>query len=294
MNLHQLKLFRDLATELSFVRVAQLNFLTQPAVSLQIKNLEQELGIPLFERASRRVSLTNEGRLLLPEAEDILRRCQNLRTLSGEAQHLPSGEVRLASIHSIGMYEIGPLLKDFLLSHPRIHVRLQYLQASDIYDLVIRKKVDIGLVAFPQTHPLLDIIPFGEDAMVVVVPPGHSLWGKQSVPLARLRGEAFIAFDEGLPTRAAIDDLLRKSKVEVDIRVTNDNVYAIKSAVQAKLGLSIVPSSTVEEEVRHGLLHTLKIRDANLARPRGLILRKKRTLSKAAEIFLNRITSSSE
>lgn len=289
MEIYQLKIFRDLATELSFVRVASLNFITQPAVSFQIKKLEDELGIKLLERAPRRVILTNEGRLILPYVEEIIKLSQNLKTLSGEVVHQPSGEVRIASIHSIGMYEIGPHLKEFLLICPRIHVRLQYLQASEIYELLIKKKIDLGIVAYPQSHPLIDVTPFGEDKLTLIVPPGHRFAQRQSVNISQLDGESFIAFDEGVPTREAIDEMFRDGNISVDIRMTNDNIYAIKSAVQANIGISIVPESTVDEEVRHGLLKCITVKGMKLARPRAIVTRKKRALSKAATFFLDSI-----
>ncbi len=289
MNLHQLKLFRDLSIELSFVRVAQINHLTQPAVSLQIKNLEAELGIAIFERAPRRVALTEQGRALLPLVEDILKSCANLRSLSAGVAHHTSGDVRIASIHSIGMYELGAILRRFLQGYPRIHVRLQYLQAAEIYDLVLRKKLDLGIVAYPHSHHLIDVIPFGSDSLTLVVPHGHRLAQRNSIRLQDLSGEPFIAFDEGIPTREAIDELLKEQGVRVDVRMTNDNVYAIKSAVQANLGIAFVPSLTVEEEVRRGLLHTVSVRGMKTVRPRAIIVRKKHTLTKAAQIFLREI-----
>lgn len=291
MELYQLKIFKDLATELSFVRAAQLNFITQPAVSSQIKRLEQELGLKLLERTPRRVSLTNEGRLILPYAEEILRSSQNLMTLSGEVVHRPGGEVKIASIHSIGMYEIGPLLKRFLLVCPKIHVRLQYLQSAEIYELLIKKKIDLGIVAYSQPHPLIQITPFGTDRLVLIVPPTHRLANKQRVNLSQIDGESFIAFDEGLPTREAIDDMLRSAKIAVDIRMTNDNIYAIKSAVQANIGISFVPESTVREELRHGMLKSLVVRGAQSVRPRSIVTHKKRALSKAAALFMDSMKS---
>lgn len=291
MDLHQLQLFRDLALELSFVKAARLNHITQPAVSFQIKKLEEQLGLKLFERVPRRVALTNEGRLLLPHVEEILKSCNNLKTFSGEVMQLPSGEVTIASIHSIGMYELGASLRRFLSVYPRIHVRLKYIQASEIYDLVQKKKVDLGIVAFPEAVPLINSVPFGTDKLVLAVPPGHRFATKLSVKLEQLEGERFIAFDEGIPTREAIDNILRQAKVSVDIRMTNDNIYAIKSAVQAKLGIAFVPDSTIAEEVRHGVLCAVNVRGADLKRPRAIITHSKRQLSRPAEMFLRSIAS---
>lgn len=292
MELYQLKIFRDLASELSFVRVATINHITQPAVSFQVKKLEDELGIKLLDRAPRRVALTNEGRLLLPYVEEILKQSQNLKTLSGEVLLQPAGEVRIATIHSIGMYEIGHFLKQFLLICPRIHLRLQYLQASEIYDLILRKKIDLGVVAYPQSHPLIDTVSFGSDRLTLVIPPDHRFSRRQSVALSDLEGESFIAFDEGVPTREAIDELFRTENISVDIRMTNDNIYAIKSAVQANIGISIVPESSVQEEIRHGSLRSVSIRSLKLTRPRAIITRKKRPLTKAASLFLDSMIAS--
>ena len=285
MNLLQLRLFRDIARELSFVKTARQNHITQPAVSTHIKNLEEELGVKLFNRAPRSVQLTPEGRSLLPDIEEILQRCDSLKLRSDYGRVSHEGSVRVAAIHSIGMYELGEFLTTFMKTFPKIHVHLQYRRADVIYDLILKKKVELGLVAYPEKRTNIESLLYGEDNLVVIVHKDHNLSSRKSISLKQINGLPFIAFDDGVPTREAIDSMLRKANVALDVRMTNDNIYALKKAVESGIGISIVPSSSVKDEVRNGTLRCIRIRDFATKRPLSIIKLKKSSLSPAAQIF---------
>lgn len=285
-----LKIFRDLAYEKNFVKVAKLNFLSQPSISFHLKHLEEKLGVRLFDRAPRKVTLTREGELLLPHAEEILLKCENLKTLVAPSRQTPSGDVRIATIHSIGMYELAPSLKRFMRTYPEIHVHLQYRRVEIIYDLLLKNKIDIGLVAYPENRARIKVTPFGNDHLVVIVSARHPLAKKKSISLEQIDGERFIAFDQGIPTREAIDEVLKKRRIEVSVRMTNDNIDALKRAVEIGLGISIVPSKTVEEEVRKGSLKSIRIRNVKLDRPLGILTLKERVLSYPVQLFMQTLT----
>ena len=126
MDLVKLKIFRDIAYERSFVKAAKLNFITQPAVSSHLKALEEELGEKLFERVPRKVVITKAGELLLPHAEELLQKSNNLKHLISQLNKTPKGDVRLATVYSVGIYELTPLLKNFIKSNPDVNVHFQY------------------------------------------------------------------------------------------------------------------------------------------------------------------------
>jgi len=289
MNLTQLKLFRDIARELSFVKVAKQNHITQPAVSVHIKKLEESLDKKLFVRTPHNIQLTAEGMMLLPDVKEILRLCDSLKIRSSYSQGVLEGNIRIATIHSIGMYEMGDFLTSFMKAFPKVRIHLEYRRYDEIYDLLLKEIVDLGIVAYPEKRTRIESIPYGEDELVLIVAKGHRFYNKKTVLLKQIDREPFIAFDEGIPTREATDRLFREKDITIDLRMTNDNIYTIKKAVEANVGVSIVPANSVDEEVHQGTLGRVKIRDAKLARPLALLKLKKTKLSTPLHIFVTRL-----
>jgi len=289
MNLTQLRLFRDIARELSFVKAAQLNHITQPAVSVQIQKLEQELGRKLFIRTPHNIQLTPEGMMILGDVKEILRLCDSLKIQSSYSQGILEGNIRIATVHSIGMYELGDFLSSFMKAFPKVQIHLEYQRFDEIYALLLKEKIDLGVVAFPEQRTKIETIPYGHDELVLIVFKGHRLYSKKSVLLKQINNEPFIGFDEGIPTREATDQLFRESSIQVELRMTNDNIYTLKKAVEAGVGISIVPSSSVDEEVQQGTLARLKIREVNTQRPLALLKLKRTKLSTPLEIFVEKM-----
>jgi DNA-binding transcriptional LysR family regulator len=289
MNITQLRLFRDIARELSFIKVAQQNHITQPAVSVHIKKLEHELGKELFNRTPHNVQLTPEGHLILPDVKEILRLCDSLKIRSSYSQGVLEGNIRIATVHSIGMYEMGEFLSSFMKAFPKVHIHLEYRRFDDIYDLLLKEKIDLGVVAFPEKRTKIETIPYSEDELMLVVAKEHHLSSKKSVRLEQIDQEPFIAFDEGIPTREATDLIFRERGISVDLRMTNDNIYTIIKAVEANIGVSILPANSVNEEVHLGKVNRLKIRNATLRRPLALLKLKKNRFSKPLEVFVDRL-----
>ena len=171
MELHQLKLFLDLVREGSFTRVAEMNRLTQPAVSLQIQRLEADLGCKLLERTTRRVLVTEEGRILAAYARDIIALSQEAQQALLERRGQMVGSLRVAAIHSVGLYELPDYLKRYIHLYPDVHLHIEYHRSELVYQLVLQGSVDVGLVAYPEPRDSMVVIPFLEDEMVVIVNP---------------------------------------------------------------------------------------------------------------------------
>lgn len=289
MNLTQLSLFRDIARELSFIKVAQQNHISQPAVSVHIKKLEHALGKKLLTRTPHNIQLTPEGKIILADVKKILYLCDNLKISSNYQHETMEGNIRIAAIHSVGMYEIGDFLSTFMKSYPKIHIHLEFRRSDEIYSLLLTERIDIGVVAYSEKRTRIEALPLGEDELVLIVDKNHELWGKKSIKLEEINNQPFVAFEEGIPTREAIDQILIEKGINIDIRMTNDNIYTLKRVVAAGIGVSIVPASSVDEEVSNGLLCRVKIRDINLSRPLSLLKLKKNTLSPPTELFVEQL-----
>lgn len=291
MNCEGWKIFRDIARTRSFSKAARQNYLTQPAVSIQLKRLEEELGVKLIERSSRTVKVTADGERLLPYIEELLARCETLKDIAAEKDPTPKGTVRVATIPSVGMYELSHLLSQYIKKYPHIHLHLQYRRSDIIYDLVRKDKADIGIVAYPEPSQGIHITPFGSDHMVVLLPRRHPLAHRKRIRFTQIDGEKFIAFDNNVPTGKAVNQLLKEHGVQVRVQMVNDNIDMIKKCVELGIGISIVPKKTVVAEVQTGHLHTLALQDVKLERPLGILTRQSLPLAPAPQTFLNFLTS---
>lgn len=289
MNIVQLRLFRDIARELSFIKVAQKNHISQPAVSVHIKKLEDELGKKLFSRTPHNIKLTVDGEMILDDVKEILRLCEGLKIRSSYSQGVLEGNIRIAAIHSVGMYEIGDFLTAYMKNFPQVHIHLEYRRSDEIYDMLSKEIIDIGVVAYPERRTNIEVTPCGEDDLVLITHKNHALAKRKSVLLQHIQGQPFIAFEQGIPTREAIDRVLCENKIQVDYRMSNDNIFTLKKAVEAGIGISIVPSNAVNEEVQKGSLVRLPVRDIKLTRPIALLQRKNHKPNKPLELFINQL-----
>lgn len=279
MNLTQLKLFADLARELSFVKVAEQNFISQPAVSVHLKKLEHELGKALLIRTPHNIQLTPEGLTILADVEKILAMCNNLKSRVNYTQQSLEGNIRIAAIHSFGMYEAGEFLSSFMKTYPKVNVHLEFRRFDEIYDMLQKQRIDVGIVAYAEQRARVEVIPLGSDELVLITSSKHPLARHSTIKVNDINGYDFVAFSEGIPTREAIDSIFSEKGVQVEIRMTNDNIYTLKTAVAADLGVAIVPAGAVNEEVMAGSLKRIKIKDIDLHRPLALLRLKGKTIT---------------
>jgi LysR family transcriptional regulator, transcriptional activator of the cysJI operon len=287
MQFDQLRLFVDLVREQSFTRVALLHSITQPAVSLRIQKLEEDLGTQLLERTTRRVLVTEEGRIVYEYAQDMLGRADEVKTVLQSRRDRVVGTIRLATVHTIGLYELPAMLKEFIRRHQEVQVRIDYRSSEQVMHAVLEGSADLGLVAYLEPHDGLTAIPFYEDELGVICSREHPLAGRQSVSLAELAGQPFVGFEADMPTRKAVDALIRGAGVSVDVRMQCDNIDILKRMVEVGLGISVVPLLSVREELRQGTLRALSFAEGPVRRPLAIIHRRAKMLSRAHEAFIS-------
>lgn len=286
MQIQTFKIFCDLAETESFSRAAELNHITQSAVSQQIRSLEEQYQAMLIERGKKNFALTQEGRVFLEAAASILQIFDKVGDKIKELQNIVAGELRVATVYSIGLHELPPYLKVFRKQYPDVELKIDYRRSTQVYGDVHEGTVDMGLVAFPSKKKGLKVETFWKDKLVVICPPAHALAQRKRVRLEDLKGEKFISFEPDLPTRKAIDRLFRTRKIEVDQVMEFDNIETVKRAVEIESGISIVPGATVASEVRAGQLFALEIDGADMWRPLGIILKRNRATSPAQRHFI--------
>ena len=288
--LESLKIFVDLVETQSFSRAAALNYLTQSAVSQRIRLLEDELEHQLVVRGRGHLMPTEAGRVFYNASREILARFANVRDELNHLRDVVSGTVRVGTITSVGLHELPPYVKTYLKEYPAVNLHIEYLISKDVYEGLLNLNLDLGIVAFAVKHPQITSIPFRHDQMVMIAPPEHPLARHKTVRLPKLDGQPFIAFQAGIPTRKMTDKLLRQHGVSVKIVHQFDNIETIKRAVEVGAGLSIVPSKTVEWEIQSQSLKGIAIKESGLERPISVIHRNGRSLSPAAQKFIEVLT----
>lgn len=289
MHIENLKVFSDLVESESFSQAAKLNGITQSAVSQQMRAMEKHFGVLVVDRSQKQFRLTREGNHIYKTAKEILYNYERLKSELQEMRKVVSGNIKIATIYSVGLHELPPYIKQFLVKFPEVNVRVEYRRSNLVYEDVIHNAVDFGLVAFPQKNRQLEVIPFKEDRLVVIVHPEHALAKTKTVGLQDIADQKFISFDPDIPTRKAIDGLFRDFKVNIDPVMEFDNVETVKRAVEIDAGIAIVPEATVRQEVNQGLLNSLTIKGSKVTRPIALIHRKGRVMTPATRQFVSLI-----
>jgi LysR family transcriptional regulator, transcriptional activator of the cysJI operon len=270
----------------SFTKAAQINGVTQSAVSQQISALEGHHHSLLVERSKRKFRLTREGQVLYEESKKIIATYSALFDRLQEIKDIVSGNIRVATIYSIGLHDLPPYVKKFLKTYPTVNVQVEYRRANEVYDDVLSNVVDLGLVAYPTREPRLEIAIWSEDPLVVICHPQHPLAQSKSLRVKALAGQKFVNFEADLPTRKALDRLLREHGVQVSNVMELDNIETVKRAVEIDAGISIVPETTVRQEAAKRTLAAVPFEEEGLARPLAVIYKKNRVLSPAMKQFI--------
>ena len=251
-----LKVFRTVAEHLSFRKAAELLLLTQPAVSLQIKALEQDVGVRLFDRAAGKVSLTKQGAILLCHA-------QNLARIAHQAmQELSANEVQLSGTFALGVsttiaqYVLPRLLATFLEEHPRLQLSVHSANTDSIVRLLLDGKVSIGLIAGPARERGMHAEPFMEDELVLIASRDFEF---SHVSPGQLMASTLLLREPGSGSRRVVEAALRKAQLKLSLFknvIELDSTEAIKSAAEVGLGLGFVSHCAINKELE---LHSLKL-----------------------------------
>jgi DNA-binding transcriptional LysR family regulator len=201
-----------------------------------------------------------------------------------------TGSLRVATVYSVGLHALPPVVKQFLAAHPQVNVRVEYIRTDRVYAACLDGTIDLGIVAQPLRRAQIDIIPLRPEPLVLVCSPEHRLARRRKIALSQLEGEPFVAFDRNVPTRKAIDRVLKEHGVKVSIVTEFDNIETIKRSVEAGLGVSIVPHNCVRNEAKARTLVPIKFEDGPYTRTIGVIHRKGVELGPTATAFLRLVT----
>jgi len=294
-TLDQLRILKAIAAQGSFKKAADLLYVTQPAVSLQIQNLEKQLEITIFDRGGRKALLTEAGRLLLEYCERILNQCDEACKAIEDLNSLKGGTLVIGASQTTGTYLMPRMIGLFRQKYPDVSVQLQVHSTRRTGWSVANGQIDLAIIGgqLPgDLENLLQVIPYATDELALVLHSKHPLSNKKELLKEDLYKLNFVTLDSQSTTRKVVDKLLQDSGLDIQrlkIEMELNSLEAIKNAVQSGLGASFLPVVSIERELAVGTIHKAFVADLEVKRELKLITNPSRYTSRASEVFKNNI-----
>jgi DNA-binding transcriptional LysR family regulator len=283
-TLRQLQVFEKVANHLNYSRAAEELYLSQPAVSMQIKQLEGHIGLPLFEQMGKKVFLTEAGRELFHYARSIAQQLAEMEAVFGEMKGLEQGKLTLSVVNTAN-YFTPQLLAKFCQRHPNINVILQVANRDAVLKQLADNSTDLAIMGQPPDGKDLSAESFLDNPLVVIAAPNHPLAKLKRVKFARLAEETFLSREQGSGTRSAMERVFAQHKIQPHISMEMETNEAIKQAVQAGMGLGILSLHSIELELETKRLAMLNVEHFPLLRHWFVAHRSNKRLSSAALAF---------
>lgn len=283
-TLRQLTVFETVARHLHFTRAAEALGTTQPSVSMQVKQLEDNLGVALFEQIGKRIHLTEAGRELCEYCREISRQLNAAETALDRLKGVQGGQLRIAMAPT-AKYFLMRLLAEFVRRHPGVVVDVCIASRDAMYSQLEANERDLIVMAAPTPDPALEARPFLDDPLVAIVPPDHPLAGARAVTPARLAEEPFLLREPASETRRLVEEFFIRHSATLSAVMTVNSNEAIKQAVQAGLGVAIVPQQSIAPERAAGRIAVLDVESLPIPFTWHLVHRQDKRFSCVTEAF---------
>lgn len=284
ISLRQLKVFEAVARHLNYTRAAEEFFLSQPAVSMQVKQLEEQLGLSLFEQLGKRIHLTEAGLEVLTYSRTILQQLDELEAVLNRMKGMQGGRLRI-SVATTANYFIPTLLGTFSRRYPAVTMSLDVTNRETLLRQLTENTVDLVIMGQPPTGLDAEAQVFMENPLVIVAPTDHPLARAKNIPLKRLQDEVFLVREPGSGTRIAMERFFTQQAMRLKTGMEVGSNEAIKQSVQAGLGLGLLSRDTVEQELSLKRLVILDVAEFPIMRHWYIVHRRGKRLSAAAEAF---------
>ena len=286
MDFDQLETFLEVARLSSFSRAAEKRFRTQPAISAQIRALEEEIGARILDRSGGKVSITAAGKLFQKYAEETLEARKAVLTAIAETERVPRGEIIVGANEGTCLHILPEVFAQFKKQYPDVAVNIKSADYAKILDSVIDNSVDFGVVSMPVSDPRLTVVLIHRDELVIIVPPQHPLAKLKSATIADAARFPLVVPKAG-HTRDALEDLFYENKLKPRYAMELDSSELLKRFVAADVGVGFIARSNVQEDARANVLVAIPISDAQVRRDLALVFRKDKALSRAALAFID-------
>jgi LysR family transcriptional regulator, low CO2-responsive transcriptional regulator len=286
MDLDQLETFLEVARLSSFSRAAERRFRTQPAISSQIRAMEEEVGAKLLDRSGGKVSITAAGKIFQKWAEETLESRKAVLTAIAEAERVPRGEIVVGANEGTCLHILPEVFADFKKQYPTVAVSIKRADYARVLESVIDNSVDFGVVSLPVSDNRLTAVLIHRDELVIIAPPQHPLAKAKSASVADVTKFPLLLPKAG-HTRDALEELFHERKLKPHYSMELDSSELLKRFVAADVGVGFIARSNVLEDVRAGALRVISISDAQIRRDLALVFRKDKALSRAALAFID-------
>jgi len=284
ITLRQLKVFDAVARHLSHSRAAETLHLTQPAVSMQIKQLEESVGLPLFEQLGKKIYLTEAGQELERYSRNILQQLAEVESVFADMKGLHQGKLAI-SVASTASYFMPQLLAQFNQQFPGVSISLNVTNREMLLQQLARNEMDVAIMGRPPAGLDLEAVSFMENPLVIIAPPSHPLTAEHAIPLARIQQETFLVRERGSGTRIAMERFFTEQGIRLTTGTEMSTNEAIKQAVQAGMGLGILSLHTVALELETRRLALLDVESFPIMRHWYVVHRQGKRLSTVAQAF---------
>ncbi len=286
MELTQVEAVVEVARQQSFTRAAQALFLTQPTISSRIQALERDLGCLLFERRSRGVALTEEGRAFLPYAERTLQAVRDGIDTLASSREATGGRLTIGSARNIGAYVLPPVLEKFRRRYPGVDLQIRTGRSSDVLGMLLNDEMHIGF-ARTLVHRDLRSVHLYDEEVALLVPPSHPFTSEAGVTLYDVGREPLILYDPGSTYYVIINRVCQEAGIAPRVTMQLDSIEATKKMIEQGLGVSLLPVSAVQREVETGLLVKIPILETErITLPTAIMFRRTRKPAGAIGAFL--------
>ena len=284
ITIRQLQVFASVAKHLSYTRAAEELHLTQPAVSMQIKQLEKSVGLNLFEQIGKKIYLTEAGNVVLEHAISITSKLKSIENDLEQLKGIDGGRLTVCIASTVN-YFATRLISRFSQAYPSVQISLDVTNRHDLLKRLETNEPDLVLMGRPPSSADLNSTAFMDNPLVIIANPHHPLAGKANIPIKRLAGEKFVLREQGSGTRSAMEEIFKKHKVEPKIGTQLSGNESIKQAVEAGLGLALVSFHTVDLELKANRLITLDVQHFPILKKWHIGHRSGKHLSATAQAF---------
>ena len=285
MDFDQLETFLEVARLSSFSRAAERRFRTQPAISSQIRALEEEVGAKLLDRSGGKVAVTGPGKVFQKYAEDVLEQRRVMLVTLAEMHRVPRGELVVSANEGTCLHILPEVFAEFKRQYPRVAVSVKRLEHNKILEAIIENSCDFGVVSMPVPDKRLTVVPIHRDDLIVITPPHHPLAGQAQATVAEVVEYPLLLPKAGR-TRDALEALFYERRLKPRISMELDSSELLKRFVAADVGIGFIPRSNVAEDLQANALAALTLADASIQRDLALVFRKDKALSRAALAFI--------
>ncbi|MGZ4835476.1 MAG: LysR family transcriptional regulator [Terriglobales bacterium] len=286
MDFDQLETFLEVARLSSFSRAAERRFRTQPAISSQIRALEEEVGAKLLDRSGGKVAVTGPGKVFQKYAEDVLEQRRVMLVALAEMHRVPRGELVVSANEGTCLHILPEVFAEFKRQYPSVAVSVKRLEHNKILEAIIENSCDFGVVSMPVPDKRLTVVQIHRDELIVITPPRHPLAAQRKATVAEVVEYPLLLPKVGR-TRDALETLFHERGLKPRISMELDSSELLKRFVAADVGVGFIPRSHVAEDLQANALAALTLADASIQRELALVFRKDKALSRAALAFID-------